>query len=96
MNDTFKKYELMKELGIKIEPCPVAAHNLMGESATAAILERACREWLEKKGIEVTFRGDFFFLTSEGRRIDVAHIYNSFDAAQIAALEWCLKEKNTK
>jgi hypothetical protein len=60
----------------------------------AAILERACREWLEKQGIIFQSGNDFWCFGREGDY--QMTMGNSFDAAQIAALEYCLKERTTQ
>jgi hypothetical protein len=130
MNNTLRKYELMKELNIPIGQYNINAlsydnrykawffstHNISDYEA-AAIFERACREWLEKKGFEI----QIYFVDGRVMGYEVirqtpeleniccgghccenqstaciAQDINSFDAAQIAALKECLKEKDIK
>ena len=101
MNDTFKKYELMKELGIATTVYLTIDGNkrwlgddnkYVRDCFVAAILERACREWLESDGIVIYGRNGEY-------HIDIINTHDSktadsFDAAQIAALEYCLNEKS--
>jgi len=97
MNTTLKKYELMKELGIldsnTISSFVATTTEYTYQFPVAAILERACREWLEKKEIDVNHN---FGKTYTIWGCDIDRVYDSFDAAQIAALEYCLKERTTQ
>jgi len=117
MNDTLRKYDLMKQLGIEQDweycekskswyrPCWEHVTDFMA----ACIFERICREWLEKKSIFVYcfHEPDVDFVNYAFRWLDDAdplyaamitnnEFYKSFDAAQIAAMEYCLKEGTTK
>jgi len=60
----------------------------------AAILERACREWLDKHDLAVLFMNDDWYSLIRFGAGSVGS-YDSFDAAQIAALEYCLKENSS-
>jgi hypothetical protein len=110
MNPTLEKFKLMEQLNIAsvfLYTYPeLEAH--LGEIAVAGILERLCREWLEKQTVFVycfdsphegeVDRYTFKFLDYSYDPVYPclsSHIetYSSFDAAQIAALKHCLGNK---
>jgi hypothetical protein len=116
MNLTLRKYELMKELGIETgifytleDGWHFGTQKYLTQDA-AAILERACREWLEKQSVFVYCYNrlrdglDRFTFKFLDYSYDLKYpclstnetFYKSFDAAQIAALEYCLKERTTQ
>ena len=106
MNDTFKKYELMKELGIATTVYLTIDGNkrwvgddnkYVRDCFVAAILERACREWLEKQQsiyINTDDQGFYYAFYMQRSTDPITGIECDYDAAQIAALEYCLNEKS--
>ena len=73
--------------------------GLMSDSIATAILERACREWLEKEQsiyINADDQGFYYAFYMPRGTDPITGIECEYDAAQIAALEYCLKERTTQ
>jgi hypothetical protein len=97
MNKTLEKYELMKELKIRIPIKFIQAakcwsimrppYQNISNSIAATILERYCREWLGEQGIFINCYGKNYYTS-------INSICSSFDDAQIEALKHCLKKRN--
>lgn len=108
MNDTLRKYELMKKLQIPVAEFEphfweyrdekwYEGDRVVPDFAAAAILERACREWLEKEQsiyIAADDQGFYYAFYMQRSTDPITGIECEYDAAQIAALEYCLKEKS--
>jgi nitroimidazol reductase NimA-like FMN-containing flavoprotein (pyridoxamine 5'-phosphate oxidase superfamily) len=108
MNLTLKKYELMKKLEIPVLEQDIDwlvydgdgtwyergnVENIINELAVAAILERACREWIEKNhNVCIEIHESTYAIYGRGFSA-TNNWFTSFDQAQIAILEYCLEHK---
>lgn len=114
----YEKYELMVKLGIvdsQLMQYDLPEIEALSLKTLAAVLERACREWLEKEGVyieaawegktiteyEVSIRTPELENVCCGGHCDsnqssvLVICCNTFDGAQIEALKYCLKNRDT-
>lgn len=107
MNLTLKKYELMKELGITTDieyrdniwvMDDGVSLGQITNNVAAAILERICREWLEKEQsiyINADDQGFYYAFYMQHSTDPITGLECEYPAAQIAALEECLEKRQT-